>query len=376
MKVLLVAPSPPPAGGIQSVTENLLKYIQNNKNGTDIMLYNTTHQFRPMTSQSLFIRIITGILNSLKTYFKVVKHIKKDTPELIHLASSSSLALIKDYLIVNAANQAKIPVVMHWHFGRIPSLKKKNNWEWRLLSRVINKSSMSIVIDQKSYHSLIEAGSYNVACIPNPMAIDIEEIARGILKNPNSRKKGQLIYVGHIIKEKGIFELIEACLPIKEISELVLIGPCQENIKKEIIKLTRTRDEGKWIKFTGELTIKEVISYMKQAPILSLPSYTEGFPMVILEAMAMGCAIIASDVGAIPEMLGIKTPTPCGICIPAKNQIKLKNAINNLINNKTEIKTLGNRAINRVLETYTTEKAYNQYKEIWSRAIKNQRLNT
>lgn len=113
MKVLLIAPAPPPAGGIQSVTENMVNYLKSCSNGTVLRLYNTTHQYRRMTSQSLFVRLYTGVINSLKTYLKVAEIIKKDVPDIIHLASSSSLALFKDLLIVKTACRSKIPVVLH-----------------------------------------------------------------------------------------------------------------------------------------------------------------------------------------------------------------------------------------------------------------------
>jgi glycosyltransferase involved in cell wall biosynthesis len=369
MKVLLIAPAPPPAGGIQSVTENLVKYIQNSRNGTNLVLCNTTHKLRPMTSEALFVRLYTGIMNSLSTYFKVLRLIKKDKPDVIHLASSSSLALIKDLLIVKAANDSKIPVVMHWHFGRIPSLRVKRNWEWRLLNYLIHRSSMSIVIDQKSYDTLKGEIPDKVVYVPNPLGMDIEQKARRLNETPFPRLPGRLIFVGHIIRDKGVFELVEACLSIPEIKELMLIGPCEESIKKDLEKIAQCRNDNKWLKFTGEVEIAQVIDYMKEASVLSLPSYTEGFPMVILEAMAMGCTTVTTNVGAIPEMLGINSKTPCGICVPPQNVEKLRDAISYLVSNPHELEVFGKRATNRVLETYTIEIVYRQYKDVWEKSV-------
>lgn len=369
MKVLLIAPAPPPAGGIQSVTENLIKYMQNSQNGTSLILCNTTHKTRPMTSEALFVRVFTGIMNSLSTCFKVLKIIKKDRPEIIHLASSSSLALIKDWLIVNSASHYKIPVVTHWHFGRIPSLKVKNNWEWRLLNYLVHKSSKSIVIDQKSYDALKDEIPDKVVYVPNPLGMDVEQKAKELFAKPLQKKPGRVIFVGHIIREKGVFELIEACLPISEVKELVLIGPCEESVKKEIVKTAQRRNDNNWLMLTGEITSRLVTDLMRDTYLLCLPSYTEGFPMVILEAMAMGCAIVTTDVGAIPEMLAINSKMPCGICVPTQNVEKLREAISSVIGNLNELEVLGNRASKRVLETYTIEKVYKQYEELWNNAL-------
>jgi len=374
MKVLLIAPAPPPAGGIQSVTENLVNYIQNNRNDTNLILCNTTHKTRPMTTEAILVRVITGIMNSISTYFRVLKIIREDKPEVIHLASSSSLALIKDWLIVITANKSKIPVVIHWHFGRIPSLKIKRNWEWRLLNNLIHRCSRSIVIDQKSYDALKNELPKKIVYVPNPLGMNIEQKARNLIDKPFLRLPGRLIFVGHIIREKGVFELIEACLPIDEIKELVLIGPCEESIKKELEKIAQQRNDNRWLIFTGEVEMNQVIYLMQNASMLSLPSYTEGFPMVILEAMAMRCAIVTTNVGAIPEMLAINSKTPCGICVPPQNVAKLRDAISYLINNPNELEAFGRRAANRVLETYTIEKVYKQYQEVWERALQTPKI--
>jgi glycosyltransferase involved in cell wall biosynthesis len=322
-----------------------------------------------MTSEALGVRVLTGIMNSFSTYFRVLKIIRKNKPAVIHLASSSSLALLKDWLIVITANKLKIPVVIHWHFGRIPALKIKKNWEWRLLNGLIHRCSISIVIDQTSYDALKNEMPEKIVYVPNPLGMKIEQKARNLIDKPFLRLPGRLIFVGHIIREKGVFELIEACLPIDEIKELILIGPCEESIKKELEKIAQRRNDNRWLIFTGEVEIDQVIELMQNAPILSLPSYTEGFPMVILEAMAMGCAIVSTNVGAIPEMLAINSKTPCGICVQPQNVAKLRDAISYLINHPNELEAFGRLAANRVLETYTIEKVYKQYREVWKRAL-------
>ncbi|MBI9063783.1 MAG: glycosyltransferase family 4 protein [Marinilabiliaceae bacterium] len=370
MRVLFIAPAPPPVGGIESVTDNLVNYLKLNKNGTDLILFNTSHRYRPVTSKSLLIRLYSGVFNSLKTYFKVLSFIKKDKPDIIHLASSASLALFKDLLIVIAANRSRIPIVLHWHFGRIPFLQKKRNWEWRVIRIVICKSTRSIVIDSKSYAILVNEGFSNIVNIPNPLALDIEDKTRELLAKSSQRVQGRLIYVGHIIKDKGVFELVEACSQTPMIKEVILIGPYEKDVKDDLLKIAKERFATNWLKFTGGLEINQVLEYMKHSPVLVLPSYTEGFPMVILEAMAMGCAIIATDVGAIPEMLGINTTTPCGICIPPQNVEKLRDAILNLTENQYELERFGSKGMKRVLNYYTMEKVFMQYKMIWKSAIK------
>ena len=123
MKVLLIAPLPPAVGGVASVADNLINGLKRYPGGIELLVYNNVHRFRSVTTQSFFVRVVTGIFNALKTWWRVRQIIRKDMPDLIHLTSSASLALFKDFLIIHAAGRVHIPVVMHWHFGRIPELR-------------------------------------------------------------------------------------------------------------------------------------------------------------------------------------------------------------------------------------------------------------
>ncbi len=373
IKVLLIAPMPNPGcpiGGMGSVTENMLQFLESNKQIVQLSFYNTLHKIRPITSTSLPIRILTGILNSLKTYFATLLIIKKERPDLIHLASSASFALIKDYLIVKTARRHRIPVVMHWHFGRVPELADSNNWEWYLFTKVIRSSTLSIVIDPKTYETIQRQGSSNILYIPNALAPDVENRAK--TRNGFNNKyhnTSRIIYVGHVIRDKGVFELVEACSKISSIKELLVVGSYSAEIKKELEGIAAIKANGTWLKFAGQLNKEQVLEIMSNSPLLVLPSYTEGFPMAIIEGMAMGCAIIATDVGAIPEMLALSGDTPCGICIPSRNTEMLRKAILTLLDNMEYARIMGQRGVQRVLYKYNGKKVNEEYLKAWNMAI-------
>jgi glycosyltransferase involved in cell wall biosynthesis len=372
-KLLLVSPLPPPSGGIQTVTDTLVSYLKNNHIGIDICVHNTSHRLRPPTSQALGIRLLTGIIKSLGTYFAVRRFVRRTKPDIIHLSSSSSFALIKDLMIVTYAKHRQVPVIMHWHFGRIPELALKNNWEWRLLQLVITKSAASIVLDDKSYYSLLYLGIQNLFLIPNPLPLAVEKKMRDLLfklqrSGVEQRGSGRVIFAGHIIKEKGVYELVEACSQISSVKELVLIGHFENSVRNDLVRIASIRADENWFQMTGELSHDQTLEIMSHSSILALPSYTEGFPMVVIEGMAMGCAIIGSDVGAIPEMLDASGKSPCGLCIPVKNVEKLKNVISELIDNYDELSFLSNNGKDRIMRVYNAENIIMQYKTAWYKA--------
>lgn len=370
MRILFVAPAPPPPGGIESVTESLLNYVRQHDNGYELVHYNTSHRYRPVTNETVIVRILTGIQNSVQTLFKV-KSLMNTPPSLIHVASSASLSLFRDYLIVRSARRKGIPVVLHWHFGRIPDLKQKQNWEWKMLFCVARLSSMNIVIDQRSYEALSSAGILELVNIPNPLSAETTKISLNLQAANVDRVKNRLIFVGHVIKSKGVYELAEACSGLPEPPELLMVGPYEPEIRKDLELIASSRNNGNWITFTGSVSHSEVLEYMIHAPVLVLPSYTEGFPMVVIEAMAMGCAVIATDVGGIPEALAIGTTKPCGICIESRQVQPLRMAIEELFGDQDAISSFSKNGITRASTQYTMERVELQYRKIWNQILEN-----
>jgi glycosyltransferase involved in cell wall biosynthesis len=369
MKLLLISPLPPPVGGIASWTVNMLKYFSANSTGWQVYHQNTAIKYREITNTGKWNRLIGGIRDTRRIIKEFKKNLDKIKPDVIHLTSSASIALFKDILLLILATKRSIPVTIHFRFGRIPALQERKNWEWYMLCKVIHKSHKVIVIDQKSYEALVRAGFKNIVNIPNPVSPDIEQKARIFLTNDNVRSNGRIIFVGHVIKNKGIFELVEACLNITSVKELIVIGPYEESIKKELLKLANSRDNGTWLKLIGPQNKDQVLEQMNKSSILALPSYTEGFPNVVIEAMAMGCAIIASEVGAIPEMIESKSETPCGLCVPIRNKELLIKAIEMLIEDPIKAKMMGRQGAVKILNNYALDKIIIQYQNIWEQAL-------
>jgi glycosyltransferase involved in cell wall biosynthesis len=256
-------------------------------------------------------------------------------------------------------------VVVHWHFGRIPALAAQNRWEWKLLCNAISKSTRSIVIDNKSLVTLKSAGFSNVLYIPNPVGSDFEQKARELYESGTQKVPGRLIFVGQLIRRKGIYELVEACSRSASTKELILIGPYQKVTENELFEIAKRRNNGDWLNLTGSLSRNAVLEYMQSSPVLVLPSYTEGFPNVVVEAMSVGCAVIATDVGAIPDMLAVTTDSPCGICVPVHNSEELMKAILILIEDPGKTEILGKNGIKRILDNYTLSKIVQQYRSVW-----------
>jgi glycosyltransferase involved in cell wall biosynthesis len=112
----------------------------------------------------------------------------------------------------------------------------------------------------------------------------------------------RIIYVGNFKREKGVNDLVEAASllrSLREDFEVLLVGKGKEdrNLAKEI---TRHSLE-KHVKLIGELSHDQLGLWMGASDTLCLPSYSEGMPNVVLEALSSDINVVATNVGGIPE---------------------------------------------------------------------------
>ena len=104
---------------------------------------------------------------------------------------------------------------------------------------------------------------------------------------------------------------------------------------------------------------------MKSCAVFTLPSYSEGFPNVIIESMACGCPIVATSVGAIPQMLEDDENGKYGILIEPRNAKELHDAILSLIDNETMKNEMRGNVQTRVRERYNIQAVWNNMISIW-----------
>lgn len=356
IKVLLASPKGKISGGISRWTNHVLRYYSSIiEKPCELKHFDIS---RSAYVSGFFRRLFLAIKDYIRIVKKFKSEIRENRYDILHLTSSASWGLIRDLYFVKIAKRRGIKTIVHFRFGRIPQLYNKNNWEWKLVSMVTQRADRVILIDNSSYLTMKGAGFNNIELLPNPLSENTTSIISEIDTN---RHTGCVLFAGHCTRNKGVYELVEACKEIPNIN-LRLVGIIQNNIKKELVSIS---DDASWLKIVGDIDYKQVITEMLKCEIFVLPTYTEGFPNVILEAMACGCPIIATPVGAIPEMLDTEGDNPCGICVPVKDVEALHNAIIYLLGNPIEAKTMGENARRRVSEMYLMPIVWEKMVRIW-----------
>jgi glycosyltransferase involved in cell wall biosynthesis len=133
-----------------------------------------------------------------------------------------------------------------------------------------------------------------------------------------------IVYVGRLEYTKGLTELLEAfafLIRRKSSVELAFIGngPAQDMMEEHANKLGVAGH----VRFVPPQTPTGVSRWLAAARLLTLPSYAEGFPNVIIEAIACGRPIVATNVGGIPEMVN----DACGILVPPRDVRALEHGL-------------------------------------------------
>lgn len=363
MEVLFAAPYKKGVGGIIQWTFNVVNFYNTLKT-TDVEMdiFPTGHTKR-FNMQSAIQRTRWGLYDYSRMAIRLRRELKKKHYDVLHLCTSASMSLVKDLVMISLAKRHHVHTVVHFHFGRIPQLREAGNWEWKLLCRVVRKADLAVPIDQMSYDALTAAGFTNVQYLPNPVAQKVSDfVSQHSGETP--RDERMVFYAGHCIKTKGIFELVQACSQIEDI-RLVLAGHIEEETKRQLEELAHHEP---WLVIKGKLPHEEILRLMLQCGVYVLPSYTEGFPNVILESMACSCAIVATTVGAIPEMIGEEGGRHYGLLVPPQDIESLAAAIGKMLSDSDLRGECRCNACRRVNERYNMEVVWTQLTQIWRRA--------
>lgn len=248
---------------------------------------------------------ISNILNSLIFFKKVFNNVFKKNPDIIHFHSSTSTSLLRDQLLILALyllkkikkNDYKILIQIH---SNIKIAFGKN------LIHFLNKYFFNmnihypILLCQDSFKDFNNYKKYKFF-INNISFTNLNENKKSIKKTNNLL---EIIFIGSVSLKKGIIDLINALIfldPSKY--RLKIIGEFNDNsFKKKVFELIEKYNYLN-ITFLGKKIGVEKNNLLSESDLFVLPSYTEGMPISILEAMKFGNAIISTNVGCIGSLI-------------------------------------------------------------------------
>lgn len=350
MRVAIVTlRSPPAIGGVETYVRDLSKGLV--EDGYDVTIF-TTDVFSCVPFVRLSLKCVGCGAGQVRT-FRATKPLLNI--EATAIAPSMIGALIKDdfdithgqnyvYFPAYASAFAKMigkkPFVLTAHSSPrtgVP-IAIRRLYDFTLGKFALSMADHVIALTQRERNYLNSLGVPNDKISVIPHGIDIEKFTKPA--NPNDfREKynitgNMVLFVGRLAPHhKGLTFLVNAIPVVLEEepdTTFVFVGP-DAGIKGELVKLSQKLGLDRRIIFTGNVNDVDLVKAYHASDLFVLPSIREPFGIVLLEAMASGKPIVASDVDGIPEVV---KHGENGLLIPPADVHKLANAITTLLQNK------------------------------------------
>lgn len=272
-------------------------------------------------------------------------------PRIVHVHSASHASFFRKSLMLAIARAVGLKTVFHLHgggFKKFATAESGALTRW-WIRRTLTKSSAVIALSESWADFLREyAPAVKVHVVANSVAV--RELAQPACEVP-----ARILFLGRASRSKGIFELLEA------IASLTAQSPQMSQIRlaiggdgdlDEIARAVEQLGLGAHVEILGWVGPERKEAELARAAIFALPSYDEGLPMSMLEAMAAAKAVVVTPVGGIPQAVsdGVN-----GLLVAPRDVAALAQALRSLIEDDALRQRLGRGARATIVERFSTD---------------------
>lgn len=334
-------------GGISAVVQYWSDYIEN-------LQYYPTYKL-----SNIFIRTwwFCSSLVRLTARMLFDKNIK-----ILHLHTAADGSFWRKAQLVKLGHALHKKVILHVHASRFKdfyneSSTKKREW----IKDVLDKVDVLIVLSESWKKWFTEIGINGDKIIilhnitPYPTIIQEAKVQDG---------KIHFLFLGEIGKRKGVFDILNAISKNRSFFEKKLqlrIGGNRN--EKKLLETIKKYELENIVFFEGWVGGEKKIELLNWADLYILPSFNEGLPISILEAMSYGLPIISTPVGGIPEVVKGN-----GVLVTPGNIKEIHDAIKKYIDNPLLIEKERNISL-KMVETYLPDFVMNQLKNIYEKLL-------
>ena len=237
-----------------------------------------------------------------------------------------------------------------------------------------------VAITEKAKEALVIEGVDPNRISVVPAGLDCERFKPAEKNEQVAKKLGiskdsiRILFVGRLVPEKGIFDLLNAfSILLKNIKnvELLIVGSGSSSMQIQISQLVENLKIGGKVKFLGSIEYSNMPQIHNLADVFCLPSiptktWAEQFGYSMVEAMACGKPVVSTSTGSIPEVVKNRTT---GILVKPNDPRGLESALEELILNKQERDTFGRNAREWALNQFEANKIAAQLAKIYCKFI-------
>lgn len=286
IRILMCSSDRKEKGGMNSVIDQLMDHDW----GDDFQFsYLATHVTGNPIKKTFFFA---------NAYRKLEKLIKKNAFDIIHIHMSYKGSFYRKYYVTKLCKRHDKKIIVHLHGSEFKDFYNGGNTKRkRQIQELFSIVDASIVLGEDWKNFILKiAPRTNVIVINNAVCIPVFE-------DKEISQVRTFLFLGALIQRKGVVDLLEAVKQMKNQGvsnfRLLIAGSgAEEQRLKEYAQINGLQS---FIEFLGWITKEQKPELLKRSDVLVLPSYNEGLPIAILEAMSYSLPIISTDVGSITE---------------------------------------------------------------------------
>lgn len=273
-----------------------------------------------------------SVVNDLKSLIKMISVFRKEKPQVVH-----SMTPKAGMICMVAAWLTRVPVRIHTFTGLVwptaTGLKRKilmmTDWLTCACATHVIPEGQGVLNDLKN--GGITKKPMNVLGYGNVRGVDMERFSPARFKATKNPDVFTFVFVGRIVGDKGINELVEAFVKLHDKhnnTRLVLVGKYEHELDPVSGKTRKLIDTNDDIDACGTKYGDDLPQMYVNADCFVMPSYREGFPNTVLEAGAMGLPSIVTDINGSREIIENEKN---GLIVPSKNANALYDAMERML---------------------------------------------
>lgn len=292
-------------------------------------------------------------LKAICAYGKFAKLLLTNAPDLVHIHSSFGPSFYRKMPFIYMAGWKKIPVVNHIHgadfdtFYVNASEKKKKQ-----IRKVYGKCTRFIALSSEWKERLSQiVPKEKIAVVENYSVIKRESLQERISRACNHT----VLFLGELGKRKGCFDIpAVAEKVVQQIPNVtfVMAGDGSEEDKAALHHEIQKKNLQQNFVFPGWVRGEKKDELLKQADLFFLPSYNEGMPMSILDAMGYALPVVSTNVGGIPKIVHDQQNGTC--CEPGDTKT-FSEGIVSILKDDALRKSYAEESMRIVLDRYSLE---------------------
>lgn len=298
-------------------------------------------------------RIASSILTTMADY--------EIEPDLIH----AHFAMPSGGATKIVAEQKKLPWILTLHGSDVNIYPFYSSGAKKAFEQAVQGANQVLAVGD-SLKSKTKALTGRESTVL-PIGIDLSQFQpisetkmelRRRLNLPENKKI--VVFVGRLTKAKGVFELAHSLEWLSNDVAVLFIGdgPAKENLRKH-------PEFNRRVYLTGQVENESIKDYLLASDVFALPSYTEGMPTVVIEALALKVPVICTAVGGVPELFGEHRQ----LLIDSKSVSSLVNRINDILYRNLYTPQLQQELYENIQKNYHADHNAVLLKDVYKRTI-------